>query len=110
MFYLGEDFMSFFAFLLFAYGILCITLAIIQIRYYYKNKLDKKFINLEKYTKSMVSLFLITSILSILLGLVIIFEILSMTIGCACFSLILSVYMINLRSINKKYGIHQKVN
>lgn len=100
--------MTFFAFLLFAYGILCIILAITQLRYYYKNKIDKKFINLKKYTKSMISLFLTTSILSILLGLVIIFERLPMIITNTCFMLILSIYMFSLSSINKKYGLIQK--
>ena len=97
--------MRFIAFLFFAYGLFCIILAISQLRYFYKNKSDKKFITLKKYTKSMVSLFLITSVLSISLSLLMFFKSFSITIASECFILILSYYTFTLGRINKKYGL-----
>ncbi|EPZ57355.1 hypothetical protein H477_2433 [[Clostridium] sordellii ATCC 9714] len=72
---------------------------------FYKNKPDKKFINFKQYTKSMVSLLLTVSILSILLSLIMFFKSLPITIANLCFSLILSFYIFTLNKLNKKYVI-----
>jgi hypothetical protein len=106
--YRGDDFMNFFAFFFLAYGALCLIFAAAQLRYYYKNKIDKKFIDFKKYTKSMISLFLITSVLSILLGLTIILGKLSITITNMYFMLILVIYIFSLNYINKNYGLIKK--
>ncbi|CEJ73561.1 Uncharacterised protein [[Clostridium] sordellii] len=97
--------MKFFAFIFFTYGIFCIILALLQIRYFYKNKSDKKFIDFKQYTKSRVSLLLTVSILSILLSLIMLFKSLPITIVNPCFSLILAFYIFTLNRLNKKYGI-----
>lgn len=91
--------MRFVAFLFFTYGLFSIILAIAQLIYFYKNKSNKK------YTKSMVSLFLITSVLSISLSLLMFFKSLPITIANGCFILILSSYTFTLGRINKKYGL-----
>lgn len=91
--------MRFVAFLFFTYGLFSIILAIAQLIYFYKNKSNKK------YTKSMVSLFLITSVLSISLSLLMFFKSLPITIASGCFILILSYYTFTLSRINKKYGL-----
>ena len=88
--------MKFFAFIFFTYGLFCIILALLQLRYFYKNKPD---------TKSMVSLLLTVSILSILLSLIMFFKSLPITIANSCFSLILALYIFTLNKLNKKYGI-----
>ena len=88
--------MKFFAFIFFTYGLFCIILALLQLRYFYKNKPDKK---------SMVSLLLTVSILSILLSLIMFFKSLPITIANSCFSLILALYIFTLNKLNKKYGI-----
>ena len=97
--------MKFFAFIFFTYGLFCIILALLQLRYFYKNKPDKKFINFKQYTKSMVSLLLTVSILSILLSLIMFFKSLPITIANSSFSLILVFYIFTLNKLNKKYGI-----
>ncbi|CEK30067.1 hypothetical protein JGS6364_07131 [[Clostridium] sordellii] len=100
--------MKFFAFIFFTYGLFCIILALLQIIYFYKNKPDKKFIDFKQYTKSMVSLLLTVSILSILLSLIMFFKSLPITIANSCFSLILAFYLFTLNKLNKlnkKYGL-----
>ena len=97
--------MKFFAFIFFTYGLFCIILALLQIIYFYKNKPDKKFIDFEQYIKSMVSLLLTVSILSILLSLIMFFKSLPINIANSCFSLILVFYIFTLNKLNKKYSI-----
>ncbi|AUN14275.1 hypothetical protein [Paraclostridium sordellii] len=94
--------MKFFAFIFFTYGLFCIILALLQLRYFYKNKPDKKFIDFKQYTKSMVSLLLTVSIL---LSLIMFFKSLPITIANSSFSLILVFYIFTLNKLNKKYGI-----
>ena len=108
--------MRFFAFLFLAYGLVCLIFFVAQLRAYYKNKIDKRFINFKKYSKSMMYLFLITSVISILLGLGIILGKLpipititiTITIANVCFMLILLIYIFSLIYINKNYGIIKK--
>ena len=102
--------MKFFAFIFFTYGLFCIILALLQLKYFYKNKPDKKFIDFKQYTKSMVSLLLTVSILSILLSLIMFFKSLPITIANSCFSLILAFYIFTLNKLNKKYGISKQKN
>ena len=104
--------MRFFAFLFLAYGLVCLIFFVAQLRAYYKNKIDKRFIDFKKYSKSMMYLFLITSVISILLGLGIILGKLPIpipiTITNVCFMLILLIYIFSLIYINKNYGIIKK--
>ena len=102
--------MRFFAFLFLAYGLVCLIFFVAQLRAYYKNKIDKRFIDFKKYSKSMMYLFLITSVISILLGLGIILGKLPIpiTITNVCFMLILLIYIFSIIYINKNYGLIKK--